>query len=132
MAAEVVEDLIDIDLGEWDGMNFTDLQGDPIWQAYNNVRGSVRPPGGELAIESQARILAQVERLGARHSGETVALVGHGDPLRLLIAWSLGIATDLLPRFDIGTGSLSVLETGDRGPRLGCINCSTGMPELAL
>jgi broad specificity phosphatase PhoE len=129
LTPEPAEGLIDIDLGGWDGMTFANLEACPGWKSFNSFRSVARPPGGELAIESQSRIVREVERLGTLHHGKTVALVSHGDPLRLLIAWALGIATDLLLRFDIGTGSVSILQSGEREPRVRCINCS---PAAAL
>lgn len=125
----VAEGLTELRLGEWEGRTFAELTGNPMWDRFNAVRSCVRPPSGEFAAEAQTRILLEVQRLAVPHAGETIALVSHGDPLRLLIAAFLGIAIDLMQRFEISPGSLSVASVAEWGPRVLSLNRTA---ELAL
>jgi probable phosphoglycerate mutase len=118
----IAEGLGEWHFGEWEGKTFAELKGNPLWARFNSVRSATRPPGGEIAAEVQSRILHEVERLAARHRDETIALVSHGDPLRLLIAAFLGSAIDLMHRFEIETGSLSVARLEEWGPRVLSLN----------
>jgi probable phosphoglycerate mutase len=114
----IANGLSEWDFGEWEGKAFSELKENPLWDRFNTVRSATRPPGGEIASEVQSRILREAERLAARHHGEVIGLVSHGDPLRLLIASFLGIATDGMQRLEIHTGSLSVVELNEWAPRV--------------
>ena len=92
-------------------------------------RSGVRIPGGELMLETQARMIQQIECLTARHPGETVAVVSHGDPLRAAIAYFLGIALDLVLRLEVSPASCSVLQVDEWGARVLCINDTGEVPS---
>src|SRR5262249_21110061 len=93
------------------------------FRRYKCFRTGTRPPGGgELMIEVQNRMVREVTRLADEHPGQTVALVSHGDPLRAVLAWCLGIPLDLLLRFEVGTASVSVVEIAEWGPRVMSVN----------
>ena len=83
-----MEDLGELLFGEWEGMSFAELDGREDWRRFNTCRGGVRPPGGELMIESpdaHGRPVRMPRR--AASSTNRSALVSHGDPLRSLIAY---------------------------------------------
>jgi probable phosphoglycerate mutase len=113
---------IEIDYGEWAGVDMGDLGRDPRWRQWNEARSTTRVPGGELMVETQTRVVAGIERLRERHPNETIAVVSHGDPIRSAIAYYGGIPIDLSTRLEIGLASVSVLSfEGDR-PRILGIN----------
>jgi len=117
------EELGEIRFGVWEGLAIAELEQRKDFHAYNLFRTGARPPGGgELMIEVQSRMVRAVTRLAERHPSETVALVSHGDPLRSLLAWCLGMPLDLLLRFEVGTASVSVVELAEWGPRVMSIN----------
>jgi probable phosphomutase (TIGR03848 family) len=123
-----VEDLGEVRVGEWEGKSFAELDTHPDWVAYNTMRGGVRPPGGELMIECQMRMVRQVERLTQEHPDDTIAIVSHGDPIRSLITYFLGIPIDLFQRFEISPGSLSIAQLTDAGPYVLCVNRTEEFP----
>jgi len=69
-----------------------ELDRDPTWHRFNHYRGSTRAPGGELMLEAQARMLAELERIHESHPDGVVAVFSHSD--------------------------ISVIELGDAGPRI--------------
>jgi probable phosphoglycerate mutase len=75
--------------------------------------------------------LAEVDRLKKVHSGwdELVAVVSHGDVLRVLITHFLGIPADLLHRIEISPASVSVLALEPGGPRILLLNSVAGWPD---
>jgi broad specificity phosphatase PhoE len=129
LAPVIADGLSEWDFGEWEGKTFAELKENPLWNRFNTVRSVTRPPGGEIAAEVQSRIFQETGRLAACHPGQTVGLVSHGDPLRLLIAAFLGIAIDLMHRFEIATGSLNVVQFDEWGPRVVSLNRTA---ELAI
>jgi broad specificity phosphatase PhoE len=117
------EELGEVRFGSWEGLTIAELQQRKDFRKYNLFRSGARPPGGgELMIEVQSRMVREVVRLAEQHPEETVALVSHGDPLRAVVAWCLGIPLDLLLRFELGTASVSVVELAEWGPRVMSLN----------
>ncbi len=114
--------------GEWEGKTYADLAQRPEWNAFNTVRSAVRPPGGELMLECQMRMVREIERIAREHPNDTVALVSHGDPVRALLAYFLGISIDLITRFEISTASVSVVQVADWGSRIVCVNRTGEIP----
>src|ERR1700712_141624 len=60
---QVDEALREMNFGEWEGRAFQALADDSEWQSFNRLRSEVRPPGGELIGEVQARMAALSEQL---------------------------------------------------------------------
>jgi alpha-ribazole phosphatase len=50
-----------------------------------------RPPGGESFLEVKERTLAVIRRLTVQHRGETVVMVTHMGPLRVLVSHFMGM-----------------------------------------
>ena len=116
------EGLDEVDFGDWTGMAFDALEGDPGWDEWNTARASARPPGGESMAEAVERAVAEVQRIAFEHRGGTVAAVSHCDIIRGLIAYYLGLPLDNLLRFDIDPASVSRLVIGDWGARVMSVN----------
>jgi probable phosphoglycerate mutase len=122
LKVEVRDAFGEVRFGEWTGKRFEELARDPRWKLFNSYRSGTRPPGGELMVESQARIVGELESLRARHGQETVAVVSHSDIIRAALIHYAGIPTDLYSRIEISPASFSVLELNDWGPRILKIN----------
>jgi probable phosphoglycerate mutase len=120
-------ELGEVRFGAWEGLAIAELEQRADFRRYNQFRSGIRPPGGELMIEVQGRMVRETVRLAERHNGETVALVSHGDPLRVLLAYCLGIPLDLLLRFEVGTASVSVVEMAEWGPRVMHLNLTEAL-----
>ncbi len=118
LAVDIVEDFDEMAFGEWTGRRFEDLSGDPVWQRFNALRSVTRAPGGELMTEVQSRMVAALFELERRHPDRTVAVIGHGDPIRSALAFVLGSPLDLLHRFEVEPASISTLALSPDGPRL--------------
>ncbi|HEX8580211.1 MAG TPA: histidine phosphatase family protein [Allosphingosinicella sp.] len=122
LAVNVVEDLDELDFGDWTGRPFSALEGDPAWMAWNETRASARPPGGESMEEAVRRTTAALARLAHDHPGETIACVSHCDIIRGAIAFYLGLPLDNLLRFDVDPASVSKIALGDWGARVMTVN----------
>ena len=122
LSVEVDEALDEIDFGDWSGARFADLEGDELWQQWNEARGSARCPGGESMAEAVERARSRIESIAGEHDGETVAAVTHCDIIRGLLAHYLGLPLDNVLRFDVDPASISTLELGRWGARVKSIN----------
>ncbi|MBB5692570.1 histidine phosphatase family protein [Muricoccus pecuniae] len=116
--ARVNEGVMEIDFGAWTGRSFASLDGDPDWARWNEERATARTPGGESMAEAQSRALAELERLRARHAGETVAVVTHGDVIKAVLAHHLGLRLNGIHRFEIAPASISAVAAWDGGGKV--------------
>lgn len=119
---QLAEDLIEVDFGEWTGKRFEELNADPAWNRFNTERTKVRIPGGEHIAEVQTRIVGFIERLANRLPRGRVTLVSHGDVIRAALCHYLGLPLDNILRFEISTGSFSVVEVRGTGSVIRCMN----------
>lgn len=106
----------EVDLGRWQGL--TGAQVRERWPeeiAAIEQGDDVPRGGGESYAQVQQRTVEAVQDLVARHPGETVCVVTHGGPIRLLIAAVEGYPlADLRQRAGpIGNTSLTVVEAFD-------------------
>ncbi len=115
LAATTDAGLDEIDFGDWTGMAFEALQDLPVWQAWNQFRGTAPTPGGETMLEALARALRTLGHLHRTYPYDELVLVSHQDILKALLAQSLGAPLDLMHRFELAPASRSVLQMFDEG-----------------
>lgn len=118
----LLPELIELDYGQWSGASPARLDGNHEWDHYNRHRSLRRIPGGDLLAEAQLRMLRALEILQAEARDATVALVGHGDPIRAILAYLLGLPLDFINRLSVAPASVSVATVGAGEPRLHCMN----------
>jgi broad specificity phosphatase PhoE len=122
LEVQIAEELNEIDFGEWTNRTLVDLHELEEWRRFNAFRSGSRIPGGETLIEVQTRMLRLIERLCTIHPTETVALVGHGDPIKAALASYLGVPLDLAQRIEISPASVSIVRLERYGPQVLLIN----------
>jgi broad specificity phosphatase PhoE len=122
LKVEVVDDLDEIDFGDWTGKGFSELEGDPHWTEWNEARATACPPNGESMAEAVARTANLLAALAAEHRGATIACVSHCDIIRGAIAHYLGLPLDNMLRFDVDPASISRLALGGWGARIMTVN----------
>ena len=127
----VRETLGEFRFGDWEGKTFDQLHSLPEWQRFNTHRSIVRPPGGEMMLEVQARMVRAAEDVRGAHSDQTVVIVSHADPLRALLAHYLGSPLDLLLRFNLSPASLTAVRFSEDVPTVLFMNdTATGALEI--
>jgi probable phosphoglycerate mutase len=89
-----------------------------------------RFPGGESFLETQARVIDAVDRLRARHGGETIVLVSHAEPIRLALAQALGTHLDHFQRIVIAPCAVSAVLYTDGAPAVLLVNSTSGELQL--
>jgi probable phosphoglycerate mutase len=92
MPVDVVDELIEIDVGDRTGKSFDEVRGLPAWKDD----GFVAWPGGESLEQVLERALRAMRRLHREDPGGTVLVIGHGGVTRILASHYLGI----LPKLD--------------------------------
>ena len=118
----VHDDLNELDFGEWTGASFDAIRADPRWQAWATQRSLASIPGGESMRQVQRRAVEALMEIRQRHQDDTVVLVSHGDVIRSVLVFALGMPLDFYGRIEVGQGSLSTLRIDQAGIRVIAIN----------
>jgi probable phosphoglycerate mutase len=129
LAAGVCSELHEIDCGDWTGKTFSELDADPQWRLWVLRRSEARPPGGESILEAQRRAVDLILRLRAKHEGETVVLVSHGDVIKAVLAHFLRISLDDLESFDIAPAAVSAVHVGENWAQVKLVNDTGSLPR---
>ena len=109
VAIEPREGFGEVNPGEWTGKSMDELDLDPRWRLYNQFRSGTRAPGGELMIETQARVVVEMGRLRVEYPNESMAIFTHGDPIKVALMNYLGMPLDFIHRIEIGPAAVSVV-----------------------
>jgi broad specificity phosphatase PhoE len=105
---QITDEFNEVNVGDWANRTFADLNSLPEWRNWNSCRSGTAPPNGEHMLDVQARIVTALGRLRDRYS--CVAVFTHGDVIRAALLHFLGMHLDLLFRFQIDPGSVSVVQ----------------------
>jgi alpha-ribazole phosphatase len=110
--------------GAWEGLTFAETQQrDPhLLAAWQTAPEQVAPPGGETLSHVSDRVKTVFHRLVAHCQEQTVVLVAHGGPLRVLLCLALGLPPRAHWQFAIAPGSLSELQVYEQGVVLTRLN----------
>src|SRR5574341_797909 len=115
--------LIETNCGEWQGKSHKFLRRLKVWRIVQNSPSLFRFPGGESFAESQVRVVAEIEMLRAQHEEKDLFVcVSHADPIRLAVAYYLGLPLDHFQRLFAAPASISALYIGEAGSRLLTLN----------
>ncbi len=130
LRATVERGLHECDFGTWTGQRLATLRTRAAWRQVQSSPSTFRFPDGESFAELQARVWATLERLAARHRGESVALVSHADPIKAAVTYAQGVPLDLFQRTVISPCSVSALALGPHGPIVLCVNSTGSLGEV--
>lgn len=103
--------LLETDFGDWDGLTFAEAR-----ERHPELHGrwlgddTVPAPGGESFAEVGVRVGALRDELVAAHPGQTVLLVSHVTPIKVLLRQALDAGPSILFRMHLDLASLSIAE----------------------
>jgi broad specificity phosphatase PhoE len=127
---QIDDRLIEYGVGEWTGRPFASLDATIEWRRFNAVRSLSRAPGGELMLAVQQRALAALLEWRDRYPAGKVVVVSHGDVIRAVLLYLLGMPPDFLHRVEISPGRITVFELGEDGVQVLQVNGDTAPPAL--
>ena len=126
LALRIEHDLSEIDIGQWTGLSIKRARRKPEWEIIQRHPSGFRFPGGESFTEMQTRTIAALQRIGARHRGETIVAVSHADPIKAAVAHALGTPLDLFQRIFIAPASITAVAYHPQGPAVLTVNSVDG------
>lgn len=105
------EGLIETDIGDWKGMEIKKARKLPEWKTVQTAPSRFKFPGGESFVDAQTRLVKTIEEIISHHANDSlIACFSHADPIRLVMAYYLGMSLDHFQRISCHTGSVSVLK----------------------
>ena len=119
---EFRDDLVELDFGEWTGTTFDAIRADPRWRTWSQHRSLANIPGGETMRAVQFRAVEAVIEIGDRHRDAASVLVSHGDVIRSVLVFALGMPLDFFQRLEISPASVSLICFGDGFIQVGYVN----------
>ncbi|MFI0350512.1 bifunctional RNase H/acid phosphatase [Actinomadura sp. 9N407] len=113
----VEEGFRETDFGDWEGLTFLEVgQRWPAelraWLADPNVA----PPNGESFTAVSRRVRTALDKLKVRYRHQTVLVVSHVTPIKLLVKDALGAPMSSLYRMRLDVAALSSIDWYDDGP----------------
>ena len=129
LAVRVLPDATEIDYGELTGRTFAALARTRLWRRLHAAPSTVRFPDGESLATAQERVVESLRSVADRHPRSLVAVVSHGDPIRLALAHYGGIHVDLYHRIEAAPASISAVSVGGV-PRILRLNDTGALADL--
>ena len=116
LTAVIDDDLRETDFGEWDGLTLEEIQqrwpgAAAIWRRDPDQA----PPGGESFAATALRVNRACDRLRRDHGGQTILVVCHITPIKILLCRALGVPLGTLYRLYLGSACINEIQWHDRG-----------------
>jgi probable phosphoglycerate mutase len=115
---QVRESLGETNYGELTGKAMDDILKTDMWKDFQAHPSRTRFPGAETIYEVQVRVATELEELLETHPEGNIAIVSHADPIRVAVAYYIGLPLDLVGRIWVTPASLTILRFDEWGPRL--------------
>jgi probable phosphomutase (TIGR03848 family) len=113
--------------GEWTGRQLKELERDPLWKVVQAHPSAVTFPAGESLLDMQHRVVAAVRDWNGRLGPDATYLIcSHGDPIKAVVADSLGLHLDQSQRIQVDPCSLTVIRYTPLRPFLVRMNDTGG------
>lgn len=117
-------ELREINFGKIEGLTFKEVSQlyPEVAEAWSKWSLTLKYPDGESIVELNNRVSKFLERLEKHAPEETVLIVAHSAPLRLLICHLLGAEIQHWRQIHLNLASLSILDTYPQGAILNLLN----------
>lgn len=111
--------LIETDFGDWQGQTLKSLRRLKLWKLVQNSPSLMRFPGGESFSQVQYRISSEILALCAMHEPKDLLIcVSHSDPIKLAVAYFIGLPLDNFQRLHAAPCSINTLHMSENGSSL--------------
>lgn len=115
--------LLETDYGEWQGKTLKSLRRRRLWRVVQATPALARFPGGESFADCQHRVCREIEGICSQHKPkDLIALVFHADPIKLAVAYYIGLPLDQFQRLSASPASVTALHIAESSTRLLTLN----------
>jgi broad specificity phosphatase PhoE/ribonuclease HI len=113
----VEEGFRETDFGEWEGLTFAEVRERHPAEMDAWLRDpEVAPPGGESFAAVARRVRTALDKLKVRYRHQTVLVVSHVTPIKMLVQQALEAPQSALYRMRLDVASVSRIDWYDDGP----------------
>lgn len=111
LEVQVEEGFQEVDFGEWEGKTFGEVgASDATALAAWSGSPQAAPPGGESFAQLAERLRPARDKVLAGYPGQTVIIVSHVTPIKMLLVDALGAPLESLYRVFLDPASVSVID----------------------
>jgi len=116
LTAVIDDDLRETDFGDWDGFTLAEIQ-----ERWPRAAAAWRrdpehaPPGGESFAGTAQRVSRARDRLLREYRGQTVLVVTHVTPIKILLCRALDVPLGTLYRLYLGSACINEIQWHGRG-----------------
>lgn len=115
--------LLETGYGDWTDQSLKKLSRTNEWKVVQAAPSLFRFPNGESFAESQRRFCQELETIACLHDPkDLVACFTHADPIKLAVAYYIGLPLDSFQRLGVSPGSITVLHIGESSSHLAMLN----------
>jgi len=112
-------ELMDTNIGKWQGRTLKQVRRLKTWKIVQQAPSRFTFPEGESFLQNQTRIVSCLDEIAAGHKPkDIVAVIFHADPIKLAVAYYLGMPLDHFQRLGCDTASVTVLFISETGAHL--------------
>jgi ribonuclease H / adenosylcobalamin/alpha-ribazole phosphatase len=112
----VEADLVECDFGEWEGRTFEEVRAQwPHELEHWLASSAIAPPGGESFRAVADRVRRLVTRIRAGYPHQTVVIVSHVSPIKIMLRDVLGGGDVFLQRLHLDPAGLSIVDSWPDG-----------------
>ena len=119
LEVQTLDDLRESNFGTWEGLSHAEVVARSPEDAQQlhtwEQNASIAPPGGESLEAMQERVCAVVERLAQAHPDQTIVLVSHVGPIKVLLCAALGAPLTSASRIFLDPATISVVDWRQAG-----------------
>lgn len=114
LEVQIASELRESAFGAWEGLSRDEVlaRGEEDAQLLHAWEHdpTLAPPGGESFAAMQLRVSTFIEQLVATHAGQTLALVSHVGPIKVLLATALAVPISASFRIFLDPATISVVD----------------------
>jgi len=116
--------LRELDFGAFEGLSYDEIAAryPAVYRQWMEDPTGTDFPGGETFCQMSTRVLEAVRALLARHSGQSIALVTHGGPIRVILADALGMPLANIFRIEQRYGAINRVRYSGEVPTVEWMN----------
>ena len=132
VAIKSYSELREMNYGQVEGYTFNEINNCFPYTAASLINHDckVKFPGGECFTDLEARVRTFAGELKQFSSGQTVLIVSHGGPLRMLVCVLLEAGLDIWWKLRIDNASLTIIETFPNTAVLNLLNDTSHLSDL--
>jgi len=106
--------LVERNFGSWEGMYFKEIESQypAQYKEWKQNQAAFKPESGESVYDLVERVSPIVAGIVAAHSGQTVVVVAHVGPIRVLLAKALNLPVEGYRQLAIDPASMSGIDYG--------------------